>query len=72
MPLCGFYKMIIVISKIDTHVQISGTYVLLEFKLYLTWSLRSKFGGRVSSPCIGHPCTLTHNRNIIIFEIFAR
>ena len=27
---------------------------------------------RVSSPCIGHPCTLTHNCNIIIFEIFAR
>lgn len=26
---------------------------------------------RVKSPCIGHPCSLTHNCNIIIVEIFV-
>ena len=29
-----------------------------------------KMSGRVSSPCIRHLCTLTHNTNIIIVEIF--
>ena len=33
---------------------------------------KKKEFNRVSSPCIGHPGTLTHTCNIIIFEIFVR